>query len=219
MHWMHLRPPDEPTASLESTAPAPLKSSGASYCTRLVVRCLRCIPFAILAHGLWQLYELRQFVKSGEILMKSILSLTRPPPSLMFAMRRTTLKLNHMSDKLPIRYAGNTPMQLISWLTPRLSSCLRPPAFQSLHPLSLESQCPLTNTSKFYNVQTSLHGSLQACRSLRPTFHLLPPLALPPPITTSGSVHTHRASMYSNTGSIFSKASNLKYPSYHGDET
>src|SRR5258708_21330609 len=49
--------------------------------------------------------------------------------------------------------------------------------------------------------------------------NLPPPSTPPPPITTSGSVRTHRASMYSNTGSIFSEASNSKYPSYHGDET
>src|SRR6266404_6791996 len=40
----------------------------------------------------------------------------------MFAMRRTTLKSNHKSENLPIRYAGNAPMRTS---LPRRSS--RPP--------------------------------------------------------------------------------------------
>lgn len=46
-------------------------------------------------------------------------------------------------------------------------------------------------------------------------------LAPPPPIVASiGSARTHRLSMYSTTGSIFSEASNSKYPSrYGGDES
>jgi len=46
-------------------------------------------------------------------------------------------------------------------------------------------------------------------------------LAPPPPIASTGTVRTHRASVYSTTGSIFSEASDskYKYPSPHGDET
>ena len=45
-------------------------------------------------------------------------------------------------------------------------------------------------------------------------------LAPPPPIASSGSVRTHRVSMYSTTGSMFSEASSSKYPSRQGgDET
>jgi hypothetical protein len=43
----------------------------------------------------------------------------------------------------------------------------------------------------------------------------LPP---PPPIASSGSIRTHRMSMYSSTGSIFSEASDSKYPSRHADD-
>jgi len=44
-------------------------------------------------------------------------------------------------------------------------------------------------------------------------------LAPPPPIASIGSARTHRLSVYSTTGSIFSEVSDSKYPSRHGDET
>ena len=44
-------------------------------------------------------------------------------------------------------------------------------------------------------------------------------LTPPPPIANSASVRTHRVSVYSSTGSIFSEASDSKYPSRQGDDS
>ena len=44
-------------------------------------------------------------------------------------------------------------------------------------------------------------------------------LTPPPPIANTGSVRTHRVSVYSSTGSILSEASDSKYPSRQGDDS
>ncbi len=44
-------------------------------------------------------------------------------------------------------------------------------------------------------------------------------LTPPPPIATTGTSRSHRASVYSSTGSILSEASDSKYPSRQGDDS
>ena len=98
----HPRQPDEPTADLESMAPALLASREGICCPQYVSGRSRYVPSAIHSCGLWHLCELRLIMKSAKIqLSPNKGNLDTTPSWPKFAMPHSALKSNPKLAKLP----------------------------------------------------------------------------------------------------------------------